>query len=59
MSENKWIYYEAGARAIARQRRGPDREPTATERLLARVAIDEALPFIELEQGQSQDKRPE
>jgi hypothetical protein len=31
MSENKWIYYEAGARAIARQRRGPDKEPTATE----------------------------
>jgi hypothetical protein len=57
MSENKWIYYEAGARAIARQRRGPDKEPTATERLFARVAIDEAMPFIEFEQGQ--DKRPE
>lgn len=54
-----WIIYEAAARGIARQRRGPDAEPTPTDRLLARAAVDESLPFIELERSQSQDKRPE
>ena len=44
--EDKWIMYEAAARGLARQRRGADAEPTATDRLLARVAIDEALPYL-------------
>jgi hypothetical protein len=44
---DKWIAYEAAARGIARERRGEGREPTKSERLLARIAVDEAMPYLD------------
>ena len=53
-SDDLWIAYEAAARGIARQRRGEGKEPTSTERLIARVALDEAMPYLPTAQAGDQ-----